>query len=676
MAKKKIYTMHDVMPWRSVGKVDSVSFRKATEGQNGEKALSLLIRCNQAWERLRRVREVAQRTENYTFADDQWGDIIETEEGRMTEREYIQGMGNVPLTDNLMISIFSSLTGIYDKQGGEPNAYARDNRDSKLSEMMSATMQCNWQNNRVPRTLSIGWRGFLLSGVVMCRSSYNMMTDGIPDVETRLVNSYKGFWEAGTEPNMADLTLIGQLLDVPREKLYETFARAEYGMTVERINEIFHIDGGEGYQSYGYYDDYSSDSEMQNERNDISNLSFHSSNTPHCYRVIECWTQESKNRVQCWDPIATSQEDAYFKIDDTKKEVDTIKRINDLRRKQCREAGIINEEEMPLILMEKFIDTYWYYTFMSPEGDVLCQGETPYDHKSHPFTLMLYPYTNGKIFPYMSFVIDQQRNINRLNIMNDLAIRSATKGLTIIPTDIVPDDMTRDDFTDQVTSYRGIVYYKLNRLNPQARPDILTSNAVNLGINEMLQMKINMMQQVANVSGALQGKTPSAGTSASRYAMETENSTTSLFTLLNDFSRFAEELALKNCELIKQYYEDGRLIFSDKSSEHLIEYDRMSARDVKFKISIKESAATAAYQHSITNTLNLLLERQAIDILQYLDNSPEPFAKDLAEQIRTAQKEQNLAQANLQVPGADQQKVAQAEQMMQSNYQQPQIPQQ
>jgi hypothetical protein len=248
--------------------------------------------------------------------------------------------------------------------------------------------------------------------------------------------------------------------------------------------------------------------------------------------------------------------------------------------------------------------------------------------------------------------------------MNDLAIKSATKGLTIYPEDIIPDDMTPEEFNDQLTSYRGVVRYKLNNRNVNARPDILTSNPANLGIPEMIQMKINLMQQTANVSGALQGKTPTAGTAASRYAMEAENSTTSLFSLINDFSYFMEHIALKNCELIKQYYEDNRLIFGLNSGQNLMKYDRWGARDVKFKFSIRESAATAAHQQRITDTLNLLLERQAIDILQYLDNSPEPFAKQMADQIRSAQQSGNLATANLQVPGANQQEVAKAQQMM------------
>ena len=661
---KRLITLSSIMPERRVHDSAAARLRDNNRTPDGKRRYDndLLNRCEQAWNNKESLRMTAERCENYTFDDDQWGDIIETEDGEMTEREYIRSEGNIPLSDNIMISIFSTITGLYDKQGSEPNAIARDNVDIWLSDMMSATLQCNWQNNYVPRTLSLIWRTFLLSGVACARSSWEMMDDGIPDVDTRLVGPYKLFWEAGTDPNMKDLTLIGQLCDVSEENLYRIFARKEYNLTIEDLQQIYHINKS-GQQGFWGSEELSSTSEQQNEQNKLHNISFSSPNTPHSYRVIEVWTTESKSRFQCWDPIAVRQEEAYYKIENDKKELDAINRINEARKKQFRDAGL-PIEETPLIKIEPITDVYWYYTFMTPDGTVLCSGESPFDHKSHPFTLLLFPYVNGKVFPYMSFVIPQQRNLNRLNIMNDLAIRSATKGLTIYPEDIIPDDMTADEFNRNLTAYKGIVRYKINRQNPNARPDIITSNAANLGIPELMQMKINIMQQVANVSGALQGKTPSAGTAATRYQMETENSTTSLFTLLNDFSTFMERIALKNCELIKQFYDDRRPIFSDKGNANLIEYNRLAARDVKFKVSIKESQGTAAYQQHQQEKLNLLFEKGLVDVFTYLDNSGDPLDQQLAQKIRASQQAGNFANQQFQVPGANQQAVQKAQQMM------------
>lgn len=663
MAKKaKILTLDSVMP---VSNHDSVKERRMMFVNRRERVVDheLFLRAQQAWNNKEDVRRVAERAQNYTFDDDQWSDIITVDGREMTEREYIQMQGNVPLSDNIMVSIFSTITGLYDKQGSEPNAVVRDNINIFLSDMMSATMQANWQNNKVGRTLSMVWRQYLLSGIAAVRTSYEMQPDGMPDVDTRLVSAFKLFWEAGIDPNLRDLTLVGQLCDEPKETLYAKFAKPEYGLTKEDIDRIYHISDRDSSQNNYYFEDSPSAQEQQNRQNSLDNISFTAPNTPHTYRVIEVWTQEAKSRFQCWDPIAKTQEKAYFKIENTKADLLEIENINRGRKKQFIDAGL-PLEQCPLIKVEPITDVYWYYTFMAPDGTVLCSGESPYDHHSHPFTLLFYPYVNGKIHPYMSFLIPQQRNINRLNIMNDLAIRSTTKGLTVYPEEIIPDDMTPEEFDRSLTSYRGIVRYKISSRNENARPDILTSNAANLGIPELIQMKINLMQQVANVSGALQGKTPSAGTAASRYQMESENSTTSLFTLLNDFTGFMESLGLSICELIKQFYEQDRLIFSKKGNANMLYYDALSARDMKFLISIKESRATAAYQQRQQEKLDALFEKGFVDVFTYLDNSGDPMDQQLAQQLRIAQQQGTFAQQNFQVPGANQQAVQQASQMM------------
>jgi hypothetical protein len=96
--------------------------------------------------------------------------------------------------------------------------------------------------------------------------------------------------------------------------------------------------------------------------------------------------------------------------------------------------------------------------------------------------------------------------------------------------------MSRQDIADEFTEYDGIMFIQTNRLNPNLRPEIITSSAVQIGTQELLQMELNLARDITNVSGALQGKTPSAGTSAARYAQETQNATTSLEALMHDFT--------------------------------------------------------------------------------------------------------------------------------------------
>ena len=135
---------------------------------------------------------------------------------------------------------------------------------------------------------------------------------------------------------------------------------------------------------------------------------------------------------------------------------------------------------------------------------------------------------------------------------------------------------------------------------------------------------------------------------------------------------FTENIAQKKCMTIKQYYEDGRPIFN-RDNTYPIEYDRLGARDIMFKISIKNAAATATYQNNINDKLDKLFEMGAINIVQYLQNLNEPFADKLLQDVQSqmeelrAQQEAMGQQApqNGVVPEANQQAVEQAQQYLQ-----------
>lgn len=657
--QKKIPTLSRVMP--SKGKTfDSV--KRRMERQHGRKTdYELLQRCWQAWNNLEAVRMTRDRAKRYCYGD-QWGDTVRVYKNGyyydMTEREYLKRKGSVPLSNNVMVSILNTLVGMYAKQGTEPVCFARTRSSQSLSDMMSATMQCNWQNTQMEDLLKHALEDYLIGGVMVCRETYEDRTQEIEDSWTDYIEPNYVFWEGGSDPRHLDLSLIGVLHDESVNDLYKKFAREEYGLSIDDLNRIFDIDP----------DNSQTEGTMHNDTNDLSNISFDiPSKRGHYVRVIEAWTTETKYRYQCYDPIATNESDAYFRIEcDDKVLIAELNAKNVERKKQYDLMGV-PPEDRAYITAKKVADKYWYYTFMAPDGTVLCRGETPYDFKSHPFTVKFYPYVNGEIHPFMGNVIDQQRYINRLIIMNDMAIRSSAKGLMLVPTQVL-DGMTPDEFAEQATEYDGIMFYTPKATLPNSRPDVITSNAVNLGTNELLQIELNLMREVSNVSGALQGKTPTAGTSASRYAQESQNASTSLYSILKDMESFTECVAQKKCMMIKQYYDNGRPIFN-RDNTYPMEYDRLAARDIMFKISIKNAAATASYQNNINDKLDRLLEIGAINIVQYLQNLNEPFADKLLQDVQSQVENLRAQQAEMGqqapqngvVPGADQEAVERAQ---------------
>ena len=641
MAKKKLLTLSKVMPKRIT--YDSVKARKCR--QEHGKDLELLARCQNAWNNLSGVRETRARTMRYCTGD-QWSDTIRVYKNgwrqEMTERTYMEKRNMTPMTNNIMVSILESVTGLYAKQGTEPVCFARDNDSRELSDMMSATMQCNWQTTEMQDLLNHAVKDYLQGGQMFVRESWEDKSLEMPDAWTELMEPDHMFFECGSDPRHNDLSLIGVLHDVSKEDLYQKFAREEYNLTINDLNTIFDIQ--DSYELGGGYE--------FNDEKSLENLSFGYSNKgQHYVRVIEVWTTETKPRLQCFDPIATSGNNAYFRIDlDDTAMIEKLRNDNIKRKKQYEKMGV-PEDERAYIKSWEVADKYWYYTYMAPDGTILCQGETPYDYKSHPFTMKLYPYINGEIHPFLANIIDQQRYINRLIVMNDMAIRSSFKGFKMIPTTVL-NGKTPEQFMEEAIEYDGWVFYTPKRTMPNVKPEIIVSNAANIGTNELLQIELNLIREVTNVSGALQGKTPSAGTSAARYAQESQNATTSLFTILSDMEVFTERLATKKCMTIQQFYEDGRRIFN-KDGLNVYRYDRLSARDIHFKISIKNAAATAAYNTSQNDDLKELLGMGAINLVQYLQNVNKPYADKLLSSIQEqqAQLEQMYQQQAAQAQG-------------------------
>jgi hypothetical protein len=547
------------------------------------------------------------------------------------------------------------VVGLYTKQAGEPNCFAVMQDGQWLSDLMSATMQQNWQKTKMMAMTKKAFGEYLDGGVAIARETISEK-DGHRYAWTDHISLNYAFWESGDDVRMSDLRLIGVLHDASPGELYNKFCNAEYGWTVEEINEVFEI---EQTDSHRYY---RSSGVQHNDKNKLDFISFDRPSDETLCRLIEVWTKETKTRYQCYDPIGKNADETEYRVE--VKDIWRIEQMNQERIRQYQEAGV-PEEEWALVDYNLREDEYWFYTYMAPDGTVIASGETPYEFNSHPFTISLYPYINGEVHPFMGNIIDQQRYINRLIIMHDMAARAAAKGLTIFPIENIPDGMSKEDIAEEMTEYDGLLFIQTNKLNPNLRPEVITASAVQIGTQELLQMQVNFMHDITNVTGAVQGKTPSAGTSAARYAQETQNATTSLAALMDDFTTFVESIAHKKCMMIKQFYRDGRLLWTRNGSAHIIEYKNLSALDVDFMVNIKESAATAAYRTYINDQAMKLLELGVIGVEDYLSITNLPFNDELLEVIERRKAQELAMQQQLAANPADQQAVNRAQQMLQ-----------
>lgn len=91
------------------------------------------------------------------------------------------------MSNNVMASILESIGGLYAKQGTEPVCFARDNDSRAINDMMSATLQCNWQSTYMQDLLNHAIKDYVIGGQMYAREGWESKQLEIPDAWTELM---------------------------------------------------------------------------------------------------------------------------------------------------------------------------------------------------------------------------------------------------------------------------------------------------------------------------------------------------------------------------------------------------------------------------------------------------------------------------------------------------------
>jgi hypothetical protein len=613
--EEKILRMSRVRPIEEKNEMDSVASSK-TRGDR--RAFDVLMQAQQYWNAMARFRRDRERNKRYTFGD-QWKDIINVDGCQMTEEEYIVKQGNQPLQNNLMRRLVRNVLGVYRSQAKEPTCTARDREEQKLGETMSVALQCNMQLNRNTEMMARTMEEFLISGFAVQRKWYGWRGERL-DCWTDYVNPKNFFIDTRMKDFRGwDVSMLGEVHDVSFGGLCSQFVHSEEDYI--RLKNIYAHSHSQDYlatfaEDFGY--------------SRLDNFDFLLTNDPTVCRVIEVWKYEHKPRYFCLD-YNTGR---TFKVDEEDK-AELIDKVNEDRLRRGRAAGM-SDDDIPLIYSEYRIDEYWYYYFLSPFGDILEEGETKYEHKSHPYVFKAYPYIDGEIHSFVADFIDQQRYTNRLITLYDFIMRASAKGVLLFPEGCEPEGQSMEEIAEEWGRFDGIVYYKpKSGVNP---PQQIAQNSTQIGISELLNLQLKFFEDISGVNGALQGKPGYAGTSAALYNQQTQNATTSLLDLLDSFSYFVKDGAVKDVKNMQQYYDTKRMI-NIVGKNAWVEYDPDTIRDVEFDLSIIESTNTPAFRQVANDMLMQLWQAQAISTEQLLEHGDFPFADDLLQSLRS-QKEQ------------------------------------
>jgi len=619
--KGKLLPMSRIAPKRNeLSEIDTVASAKR---YGDRRAFDILMESISVFKAI--LLKDRERNKRYTYGF-QWDDMICVDGKSMTEEEYIKSQGNVPLKNNLIRRLVRSVLGVYRSQSKEPTCTARDRDEQKLGETMSTILQCNMQLNRMPDVYARSMEEFLISGFIVHRKSYGWR-NGKEDCWTDYVQPNNFFIDNNMRDFRGwDVSVLGEVHDISFGQLCEQFASSpqEY----RELRDIYKWAARKDYiatyaERFGY--------------SRLENYDFLFTSEPGRCRVIEIWRKEQKPRYRCHD----YQNGDIFKIDE-EDYVRVVLAENEERIRMAKEVGM-PEEEVPLIKATWFVDDYWYFYYLSPFGDILREGETPYEHGSHPYVFKAYPFIDGEIHSFVADVIDQQRYTNRLITLYDWIMRASAKGVLMMPEDSLPDGVSIDDIAESWTEFNGVIVYRPSKSGKV--PEQVANNSTNIGIAELLNMQLKFFEDISGVTGALQGKPGYSGESASHYNQQTENATKSLLDLLECFSCFVVDGAYKDVKNMQQFYDTKRVFNIAGRSGAQIEYDPKKIRDVEFDLSITESTSTPAYRHLANDMLMQLYQSQAISVEQLLEHGDFPFADELLQSIKS-QKEQ-LAQGRV-----------------------------
>lgn len=191
----------------------------------------------------------------------------------------------------------------------------------------------------------------------------------------------------------------------------------------------------------------------------------------------------------------------------------------------------------------------WRYSFTDEDGAVMAAGLSPLPGRTHPYVMKAYPFIDGEIHSFVADCIDQQRYINRLITLNDWIIRASAKGVLLFPESAIPDDLDLNDIADQWSQYNGVIRYKARAGMPM--PQQVSTNSTNVGISELLEVQLKMMEDVSGINAALQGQLSSGAVSGTLYEQQTRQALTGLADILESFRQFMRDSALKDVAMLR-----------------------------------------------------------------------------------------------------------------------------
>ena len=652
-------------------------------------AYEFLNECAACWNALDEARRKLRRSLMYSYGD-QWGDIVTDPDtlAQITEGDLIKKNGKVPLKNNMIAPILSNIEGQLRQNLMRPVCVARDQSEGRVGEMMSVAIEYVHDINEMEELDADSMRMLLNGGMTAQRVEYGInRSKDKRDVWVYSVNPSRLFFNTNLEDvRMWDLNCIGELFDLPLDDVL-----AHFGSTPqqkERIRNIYHAVDAQSYATRAMQGD------------EARTLSFYTPSRSNLCRVILGWKLETRDAYLwndtergTWGYLPYDEESRKkldAENDRRRKETERLKvkgengklapmsetesslsrftanaagvqshevglklkgengKLKTERGKlapmseteslnfETESVGTVSDDDLLLIEYEFATERFWYYRYMSPYGDVLQEGRSPYWHGEHNYVLHLYPLVQGRLGNFVEQFIDQQRAINRTATLIDFIRGTSSKGVLVVDDDAF-ESMSREEVIDEYVRYNGVLFVKLK---PGQSIDGVVrqynSGAAVAGDFELLNLQLRLINEISGVNSAMQGQSPRSGTPASLYAQQVQNSSLNLKGLFDGFRTFRRRRDAKVMKTLQQYYNENRYIdlAGSQYSEEAKWYDPQKVQDSELDITISEGYNTPAFQMIANDFLMELFRAKALDVKTMLENSSYPFATKILEAIK------------------------------------------
>jgi hypothetical protein len=457
---------------------------------------------------------------------------------------------------------------------------------------MTMALQANWQMNDMPLMIDTIIKESLIGGLGVTRECYEYR-DGDLDSWTDVCHpNYMIIDSTMKDPRYKDMELIGEIHDITFGRFCEKFATSRED--VEKFAEWYRSES-----SPLWFEEVVEDI---NDKHNSDEMTFWTPKDKDLCRVYEIWRKESRDRYRVHDE--NTGELYMINADDTES-IANIEAENKVRLAMGLAQGW-PEEDIPLIRYKEnfFVDTYWYGRFMTPQGYILWEGASPYQERRHPYSVIMLPMVDGQITSYLCDAIDQNIAINRLLTLHDWMLRAGLKGVTFVPADIVPENMSNDEFAEQFTTIDGIVFYEPKK--HQQKPETFYGHTSSLNLAEIVRMMSDLMESSVSVNSAIRGDDVKSGTAAALYAQQTQQAATPLAALMMRLGIFVKHVARLKLANIQNFYDPKRFddiagTLSTASMEKSIDYKL--AGNIEYDLAIAQSTATPTYRALKTQIL-------------------------------------------------------------------------